>query len=128
MLHNNITYKLHDANIQADMTGQSIHVGNIVLLKGYKSMDKDTFAVVKKVNRKTIAIEQSITSYEYGNYVERPDNQQGSWNYYPNSKSVKVKKLLKRPSYSVLKLSPAFVEEIKTNSAAAQEAHPEVFI
>ena len=128
MLNNDIIYKLHNANIQADMTGQPIHVGDIVLLKGYCSMDKNTFVAVKKVNRKTIVIEQSITSYECGKFVDKPDGYQGSWNYYPNSKSVKIKKLLKHPGYSVLKLSPAFVEEIKINSAAAQEAHPEVFI
>ena len=127
MLNNNITYKLHNANIQADMTGQPIYVGDIVLLKGYGSMDKDTFAVVKKVNRKTIVIEHFITRYEY-EFAERPKGHQGYWNYHPNSKSINIKKLLKRPGYSVLKLSPAFVEEIKLNATAAQEAHPEVFI
>jgi len=128
MLNNNITYKLHNANIQADMTGQPIYVGDIVLLKGYGSMDKNTFAVVKKVNKKSIVVEITYQQYNYGDYVKEPSNYQGHWNCYPNAATVTKHKLIKRPGLETLKLSPAFIKEIKANAAATINAYPEALI
>jgi len=128
MLNTTAIHKLHAAGIQTDMTGQRIYMNDVILFKGYNSADKDTLAVVKKVNKKSVVVEISYQQYDYGDYVIKPSNYQGYWDCYPNATTVTKRKLVKRPGFDTLKLSSAFVEEIKTNVATTFDAYPEVLI
>jgi len=128
MLNSHNYIKFHNAGIQADMAGQRLSVGDVVLFKGYCSGDKNAFAKIIKVNKKTVVLEHSYQAYHYGSFVPKPRDHKGSWNYYPNAQGRIVKTKVKRPGYATLKLSPSCVEEIKANAAATIDAHPEILI
>lgn len=119
---------LHDNGIQTDMLGQPLEVGDIILCKGYSSCDKDSFATIERVNKKTVGYRLQITRLQRGPYVPRPENHTGSWNYYPNHKLVTESLYRTRPGYDTVKVSQEFLDTAKARCKDITDKYPEVFL
>ena len=122
-----IPYTLCNHGIQVDMLGQPLHVGDLILLKGYGEYDKRTFATITKVNRKTVAITAIRRYYNRGKYHPNPFGV-ANWNYYPDAHWVEKSYNLKRAGHDVLKLPPTFRDEAQLAAQQVIDAHPEIFI
>ena len=120
--------KFHAAGIQTDCFGRPIKVGDTILCKGYGSMDKDCFAKVLKVNRKSIGINLTVSRYIHGTFQERPANHTGYWNYYPNRKRVTETKYMTRVGMDVMIVPEDFQQTCISEGQAFIDQYPELLI
>ena len=118
----------HEANLCIDMFGRELKVGDTVLCKGYGSLDKDTIASIGKINKTTINVNLKRRKYVRGDYVPRPDNHAGYWNYYPNADVITETKPMKRRPIDVMLISPEFKTEIESREDYLFQTYPEYFI
>lgn len=123
-----LLYKLHTNGIQTDMLGQPLYVGDTVLCKGYGSSDKNTFATVVKVNKKTISVMLEKTSITYGRYYPRPAGHSGPWNYYPDYARTVETVPYKRAGFDTLKIPKDFMQIAEARLEEVVNQHPEIML
>ena len=112
----NIPHIAHNAGYQLDMLGRPIHVGDTILVKSYGSCSQDTFAIVKKVNSKSIVIDVNAPAK-----WERGPN--GRWYKIPGQGTIPMKRQGK-DTLVVNELAPIS----KPLTDAFITDHPELFI
>lgn len=120
---------IHDQeNIAIDMFGRKLKVGDTVLCKGYYSLDKNTFATIKKINKRTIVVDIERYCTDLGEFKPKPANYAGYWNCYPDRKRVRVEEPMKRYCYETMLISPELKQEILDNEQYLLDTYPEHFI
>lgn len=119
---------LYDAGVIADCFGQKLSVGDYVLCKSYGSPVHDQVSQITKVNRKTIQLTVQKRKYTYGNYVPKPRNHYGKWNYYPNFSVSCTEEKMNRNPFSVIKISPELKAQLDATTTALINSYPELFI
>ena len=127
MIDPHTLYKLHKAGIQVDMLGRKIKVGDTVLCKGYCSQDKDTFAVVKRVNPKSVVIDLDKGYYSHGRYVPNTTNDPNH-TYYPDRKYISTVEETRRLGREMLIVPHDLHEQAMKEGEQTINDHPEIFI
>lgn len=110
-----LKYELHKAlkkqKITVDRFGQQLQPGDYILVKGYHSMDRDTIAEVKRINRVNLVV----------------DIQKGHYTYTPEFKYESYTEEASRHPSDVIKIN-AQKEEMENTQKALYDNHPELFI
>lgn len=127
-MNSTVSKLYHEANLCIDMFGRELKTGDTILCKGYGSVDKDTIATIEKVNKTTINVNLKRRKYVRGDYVSRPANHSGYWDFYPNSSIVTEYRLMKRRPIDVMLISPELKTEIESREDYLFQTYPEYFI
>jgi hypothetical protein len=127
MIDSQTLHKLQKAGIQVDMLGRKIKVGDTVLCKGYRSQDKDTFAVVKRVNPKSVVIDLDKGYYDWGQYVHNPTKDPNHI-YYPDRKYISTTEETRRRGLEMLIIPHDLHEQAMKEGEQTINDHPEIFI